>query len=104
MGLNTSVQQVVERLIDLNRYLLYFPEENLKQNNFVQPMSGLIDTNPKRIIAGEARNSLKLGNASVREKQETKNPISSLTLPDEWQKKTVNPTLKSYGSSHRVED
>jgi hypothetical protein len=31
MGLNTSVQQFVERLIDLNRYLLYFPEENPKQ-------------------------------------------------------------------------
>jgi hypothetical protein len=26
MGLNTSVQQLVERLNDLNRYLLYFPE------------------------------------------------------------------------------
>jgi hypothetical protein len=31
MGLNTSVQQFVERLSDLNRYLLYFPEENHKQ-------------------------------------------------------------------------
>jgi hypothetical protein len=31
MGLNTSVQQFVERLNDLNRYLLYLPEENLKQ-------------------------------------------------------------------------
>jgi hypothetical protein len=30
MGLNTSVQQFVERLNDLNRYLLYFPEENPK--------------------------------------------------------------------------
>jgi hypothetical protein len=30
-GLNTSVQQVVERLNDLKRYLLYFPEENPKQ-------------------------------------------------------------------------
>jgi hypothetical protein len=28
MGLNTSVQQFVERLNYLNRYLLYFPEEN----------------------------------------------------------------------------
>jgi hypothetical protein len=27
MGLNTSVQQFVERLNDLNRYLFYFPEE-----------------------------------------------------------------------------
>jgi hypothetical protein len=33
MGLNTSVQQSVEwqRLNDLNRYLLFFPEENPKQ-------------------------------------------------------------------------
>jgi hypothetical protein len=31
LGLNTSVQQFVERLKDLNRYLLYFPEENPKQ-------------------------------------------------------------------------
>jgi hypothetical protein len=31
MGLNTSVQQFVERLNDLNRYLLYFSEENPKQ-------------------------------------------------------------------------
>jgi hypothetical protein len=31
MDLNTSVQQFVERLNDLNRYLLYFPEENSKQ-------------------------------------------------------------------------
>jgi hypothetical protein len=31
MGLNTSVQQFVEWLNDLNRYLLYFPEENPKQ-------------------------------------------------------------------------
>jgi hypothetical protein len=27
MGLKTSVQQFVERLNDINRYLLYFPEE-----------------------------------------------------------------------------
>jgi hypothetical protein len=31
MGLNTSVQQFLERLNNLNRYLLYFPEENPKQ-------------------------------------------------------------------------
>jgi hypothetical protein len=33
MGLDTSVQQFVEkqRLNDLNRYVLYFPEENPKQ-------------------------------------------------------------------------
>jgi hypothetical protein len=31
MGLSTSIQQFVERLNDLNRYLLYFSEENSKQ-------------------------------------------------------------------------
>jgi hypothetical protein len=31
MGLNTSIQQFLERLNHLNRYLLYFPEENPKQ-------------------------------------------------------------------------
>jgi hypothetical protein len=31
IGLNTSVQQFVERLNDLNRYLLYFPDENPKK-------------------------------------------------------------------------
>jgi hypothetical protein len=31
IGLNTSVQQFLERLNDLNCYLLYFPEENPKQ-------------------------------------------------------------------------
>jgi hypothetical protein len=31
MNLNTSAQQFVEILNDLNRYLLYFPEENPKQ-------------------------------------------------------------------------
>jgi hypothetical protein len=31
MGLNTFVQQFVERLNDLNRYLLYFPEGKNKQ-------------------------------------------------------------------------
>jgi hypothetical protein len=31
MVLNTLVQQFVERLNDLNRRLLYFPEENPKQ-------------------------------------------------------------------------
>jgi hypothetical protein len=30
MGINTSVQNFLERLNDLNRYLLYFPEENAK--------------------------------------------------------------------------
>jgi hypothetical protein len=31
MGVNTSVQKNLESLNDLNRYLLYFPEENPKQ-------------------------------------------------------------------------
>jgi hypothetical protein len=31
MGLNTSLQQFVESLNDLNRYLLYFLGENPKQ-------------------------------------------------------------------------
>jgi hypothetical protein len=31
MVLNTYVQRLVERLNDLNRYLLYFPEEDPKQ-------------------------------------------------------------------------
>jgi hypothetical protein len=31
IGLNRSVQQFVQRLNDLNLYLLYFPEENSKQ-------------------------------------------------------------------------
>jgi hypothetical protein len=31
MGLDASVQQCLERLNDLNRYLLYFPEENPKE-------------------------------------------------------------------------
>jgi hypothetical protein len=31
MGLNTNVQKFVERLNDLNRYLLYFPEVYPKQ-------------------------------------------------------------------------
>jgi hypothetical protein len=35
MSLNTSVQKFVEkqRLNELNRYLLYFPEENPKQSD-----------------------------------------------------------------------
>jgi hypothetical protein len=31
MDLNTSIQQLVERLNDLNCYLLYFPAENPKK-------------------------------------------------------------------------
>jgi hypothetical protein len=31
IGLNTSIQQFVEKLNDLNHYLLYFPEEHPKQ-------------------------------------------------------------------------
>jgi hypothetical protein len=39
MGLNTSVQQFVERLNDINHYLLYFPEDNpkhLDQNEIIE--------------------------------------------------------------------
>jgi hypothetical protein len=38
MGPTTTVQQFVERLNDLNRYLLYFPEEyplQLKQDEII---------------------------------------------------------------------
>jgi hypothetical protein len=41
MGLNTSVQLFVERLNDLNRYLLYFPEENpnkLDQDEIIETL------------------------------------------------------------------
>jgi hypothetical protein len=31
MGINTSIQQFVERLNEINRYLLSIPEENSKQ-------------------------------------------------------------------------
>jgi hypothetical protein len=31
MGLNASVQKIVERLDDLNRYLLYFPGKTSKK-------------------------------------------------------------------------
>jgi hypothetical protein len=31
MGLNTSVQKLVERLDDLNRLLMHFPKANPKQ-------------------------------------------------------------------------
>jgi hypothetical protein len=50
----------------------------------------------KLIRAGEVRNTLKLGSTSP-------SPISLLTLSDERQKKTVNPTLKGYGSTYRNE-
>jgi hypothetical protein len=36
MGLNTSVQQFVERLNDLNRCVLSFPQENPKQLDQVE--------------------------------------------------------------------
>jgi hypothetical protein len=48
-----------------------YKKETSKMEMIVQPKSVFIDTNPKHIIAGEARNSLKLGNAYVQEKQET---------------------------------
>jgi hypothetical protein len=70
--------------------------------------SGLIDSEKK---------TLTNTNASLQEKHETHTNlvlspnwnwvselISSLTLSAERQKKTVNPTLKGYGSSRRVEE
>jgi hypothetical protein len=39
MGPNTIVQQFVDRLNDLNKYLLYFPEEHtfqLKQDEIIE--------------------------------------------------------------------
>jgi ribosomal protein S15P/S13E len=50
MGLNTSVQQFVERLNELNRYLLYFPEENpkqLDQNEIIEILDQAKDTDPE---------------------------------------------------------
>jgi hypothetical protein len=55
----------------------------------------------KCIHAGEARNSLKLGSTSPSLNQD---PYFLLMLPAERQKKTVNPTLKVYGSNCKVEE
>jgi hypothetical protein len=51
--------------------------------------------------ARETRNSLKLGFTSPSLKKNTN--LSLLIIPDEKQKKTVNPTLKGYGISCRME-
>jgi hypothetical protein len=53
------------------------------------------------VCVGEARNSSKLGSTSPSLNQE---PLSLLTLPAERQKKTLNPSLKVYGSSCRIEE
>jgi hypothetical protein len=50
MGLNTSVQQFVEKMNDLNRYLLYFPEENpkqLDQNKIIEILDQAKAINPE---------------------------------------------------------
>jgi hypothetical protein len=50
MGLNTSVQQFVERLNDLNLYLLYFPKENpkqLDQDEIIEILVQAKDRNPE---------------------------------------------------------
>jgi hypothetical protein len=50
IGLNSSVQQLVERLNDLNRYLLYFPEENCKkldQDEIIQILDQAKAWNPE---------------------------------------------------------
>jgi hypothetical protein len=51
MGLNTSVQQFVERLNDLNRYLLYFPEENPKQLDQDEIIE-ILDQAKPRLLSG----------------------------------------------------
>jgi hypothetical protein len=64
MDLNTSVQKFVERLNDLNLYLLYFPEENPKQldqdEQFVERLNDLNcyllyfpEENPKQLDQDE---------------------------------------------------
>jgi hypothetical protein len=50
MGLNTCVQQFVERLNDLNRYLLYFPEDNpiqLDQDEIIEILDHAKACNPE---------------------------------------------------------
>jgi hypothetical protein len=49
MGLNTSVKQFVERLHELNRYLLYFPEEKpklLDQDEIIKILDKAKDKDP----------------------------------------------------------
>jgi hypothetical protein len=45
-------------------------------------MLALIDSNPKRIIAGEARNALKLDNAPVLENQKSLNQEPHFLVED----------------------
>jgi tetratricopeptide (TPR) repeat protein len=50
VGLNISVQQFVERLNDLNRYLLYFPEEypkQLDQDEIIEILDQAKDRDPE---------------------------------------------------------
>jgi hypothetical protein len=52
MGLNTSVQKFVDKelLQDLNRYLLYFPEENHKelyQDEIIEILDQAKDMDPE---------------------------------------------------------
>jgi hypothetical protein len=50
MGHNKSVQQFVERLNDLNRFLLYFPEENpkhLDQNEIIETLDQAKERDPE---------------------------------------------------------
>jgi hypothetical protein len=55
MGLNTSVQKFVERLNDINRYLLYFPEENLKQLNQDEIIEILDQAKPRNGILNDMK-------------------------------------------------
>jgi hypothetical protein len=61
-------------------------------------------TPTKHIIAGEARNSLKLGSTSPSINCESLNAhqLSLLTLPAERQKKAVNPTLPLCLKKHNI--
>jgi hypothetical protein len=65
----------------------------------------LLKTYPKTHFCGRSKKLLKtwLSLSEPKPRFLNANP-SSLTLPAERQKKTVNPTLKGYGSSCRVEE
>jgi hypothetical protein len=63
-------------------------------------MLALIDSNPKRIIAGEARNALKLDNAPVLENQKSLNQEPHFLVEDlSWQ---VEENFKSQVEGLRV--
>jgi hypothetical protein len=57
MGLNTSLQQFLERLNDLNRYLLYFPGGNPKifWNQILRGLKSSIKPNTYYLIYVERK-------------------------------------------------